>query len=66
MAVMFFDIGRMLFLAPTPDTADPLFALAITPDFYMHHLEVVDQDPARGSLYIIRWLKMPKNFLVPR
>jgi len=27
------------------------FALVITLDFYLHHVEVADQDPASGSLY---------------
>jgi len=26
-----------------------LFTLAITPGYYLHHVEVVDQDPASGS-----------------
>jgi len=40
----------MPFLAPTLDNTDPLFALAITPGFYLHHVEVADQDPASGYL----------------
>jgi len=41
----------MPFLAPTLDiNADPLFALVIAPGFYLHHVVVVDQDPASGSL----------------
>jgi len=40
-----------LFLAPTLDIADPLFALMMTPGLYLPHLEVADQDPASGSLY---------------
>jgi len=43
-------IGRMPFMAPTLDNADPLFALVITTGFYLHNVEVVDQDPASGSL----------------
>jgi len=50
MAVLFISIGGMPFLAPTLDNADPLFGLVITPDFYLHHVEVVDQDPASDSL----------------
>jgi len=34
MAVLFISIGRMLFLAPTLENADPLFALVVTPGFY--------------------------------
>jgi len=30
--------------------SDPLFALVTTPGFYLHHVEVEDQDPASGSL----------------
>jgi len=51
MAVLFIYIDRMLFMAPTLDNADPLFALVITPGFYLHHVEVADKDPASGSLY---------------
>jgi len=46
----FFFIGRMPFLAPTLDYADPIFILVITPGFYMHNEEVADQDPASGGL----------------
>jgi len=42
----------MSFLTPTLDNADPLFALVVTPGFYQHHVEVADQDPARGSLVV--------------
>jgi len=31
------------------DNFDRLFALMITPGFYLHHVEVVDQDIASGS-----------------
>jgi len=35
-----FYIGRMPFLAPTLDNADPLFALVITAGFfYLHHVD---------------------------
>jgi len=40
----------MFYLAPTLNDADPLFALVITPSFYLRNIEVVDQDPASGSL----------------
>jgi len=50
MAVQFIPIGRMPFLAPTGDNADPLFALVIPQYFYLHHVEVADQDPASASL----------------
>jgi len=48
MTVLFISIGRMSFLAPIFDNADQLFALVITPSFYLHHIEVVDQDPANA------------------
>jgi len=38
-------------LAATLVDANPLFTLVITQGFYLHHLEVVDQDPASGSLW---------------
>jgi len=41
----------MCFLAQTLDNADPLFALVETPGFYLHRVEVTDQDPASGSLF---------------
>jgi len=45
----------MPFLAPTldyaEDYADPLFDLMITPDFYLHHVQVADQNPANGSYF---------------
>jgi len=50
MALLFISIGRMPFLALTLDNADPLFVLVITPVFYMHEVEMADQDPACGSL----------------
>jgi len=50
LTVLFISIGRMPFLAPTLDNADPLFALVIKPGFYLHHVEVADLDPASGSL----------------
>jgi len=73
MVVLFFYIGQMPFLAPSLDNADPLFVLVITPGFCLHHVVVVDQDPASGSLYaemilyIIlfqeRWFKLHANLL---
>jgi len=50
VAVLFISIGQMPFLLPTLDNADPLFALVITAGFYLHHVEVADQDPASGSV----------------
>jgi len=51
IAVLFISIGRMPFLAPTLDNTDPLFALVVHQvSIDLHHLEVVDQDPASGSL----------------
>jgi len=49
-AVLFMSIGRMPYLAPTLENADSRYALVITPDFYLQHVEMVDQDPASGSL----------------
>jgi len=43
-AVLSIFIDRMPFLEPSLDNADPLFALVITPGFYIHHVEVADQD----------------------
>jgi len=40
----------MPFLAPSLDIVDLLFTLVVTPGFYLHHMEVADQDPASGSL----------------
>jgi len=50
MAVLFISISRMPFLAQVLDNLDLLLALVITPGFYLHHVEVADQDPASGSL----------------
>jgi len=36
-------------MAPSLDNADPLFALVISPVFYLHLEEVADQDPSSGS-----------------
>jgi len=44
------SIGRMPFLVPILDNTHLPFDLAITPGFYLRHVEVVDQDPASGSL----------------
>jgi len=38
IVVLFISIGRMPFLVPTLDNADPLFVLVITPGFYLHHI----------------------------
>jgi len=58
MPVLFISIRQMPFLAPTHDNVDLLFALVITQGalvqhqgFYLHHVEVADQDSASGSLY---------------
>jgi len=50
MTALFTFTGRMPFLAPKLDIADPLFAQVITPGFYLHRQELADQDPASGSL----------------
>jgi len=51
MAVLFISIGRMPFRLPTLDNADPVYAPMITPCFYLHHLDVADQDRA-GDSYV--------------
>jgi len=51
MAVLFILFDQMPFIVPTLDNAYPLFALVITPGFYLHHVEVANQDPASDSLY---------------
>jgi len=58
LAVLFVFIGRMPFVfivrMPFPpltvDNAYPLFALLITPGFYLNDVEVADKDPAYDSL----------------
>jgi len=49
MAVLFIFIDRVPFLALTLYSVDPFFALGIITGFYLHHVEVVDQDPASAS-----------------
>jgi len=49
MAVLFISIDRMPFMAPTLENADPLFTLVITPGFYLHYIEVMNENPASGS-----------------
>jgi len=39
MSLLFISIDRMPFLSPTLDDADPLFALVITPGFYLQKVE---------------------------
>jgi len=46
VAILCISIGRMPFLAPNLDNADPLFALVITPGFDLQHVEVADQGPS--------------------
>jgi len=50
MAFLVISIGELSLLAPTLDSADPLFALVKIPGFYLHNVEGADQDPASGSL----------------
>jgi len=50
MTVPFIFLRRMPFLAPILDYTDPLFALVMTPGFYLNYIEVADQDTTRGSL----------------
>jgi len=47
---LFTSIDWMPFLPPILNNANPLIALVIAPGFYLHHVVVVDQDPASGSL----------------
>jgi len=47
MTVLFISIDRMPFLH---HLLIRFFAVVITPGFYLHHVEVVAQDPASGSL----------------
>jgi len=42
----FISIGWMPFLAPTFDNFDSLFALVISLDFFLHCVDVADQDLA--------------------
>jgi len=49
-AALLIPLGRIPFLALTLDNANLLFAVVITPGFYLYHVEVADQDPASGSL----------------
>jgi len=50
VAALSITIDRMSFQVPTLDIADPLLARVITPGFYLHRVEVADQDLASGSL----------------
>jgi len=50
MTILFISIHQIPFLTSTVDNADTLFALVITPGFYLHHVEVVDQYPVIGNL----------------
>jgi len=47
----------MLFLAPTFDNAEPLFALVINNRFpsglHNYYIDVADQDPAIGSIHAL-------------
>jgi len=49
MTILFTSIGRMPFLTRTFDNAELLFALVKAPGFYLHHVQVADQDRAIGS-----------------
>jgi len=50
MAALFISIDRMPFLTPTLDSADNALRTGITPGFYLHHVEMTDQDPASSSV----------------
>jgi len=56
MANLFIFNSWMLFLAPAMDNADPLIVLEITLCFYLHRVEMVDQDSASGSLLAVSQL----------
>jgi len=51
VTVLFISLGPMAFLAPNLDNADPFFALIITPCFYLHPVEVADQDRVIVAVY---------------
>jgi len=51
MAPLFIFIERMPFMGPTLDNDNSHFALRLKPSFYLHHVEVVDQDPTSAQLY---------------
>jgi len=51
MVVLFISNDRKTFLACTIDNTDTSIALVIAPGFYLHHVEVADQNPASGSRY---------------
>jgi len=51
MADLIISIGRMPFLPPTIDNADPLFALVIIPGFSLYQVQV-KQDPGSGTLFL--------------
>jgi len=44
MVVVYFHLRDAL-PGTNLDNADALFALVITPGFYLHHIEVADEDP---------------------
>jgi len=50
MAVFVISMSPMQFLAPTLGNADPLFPLAGTKGFYLHCVEVANQEVASGNL----------------
>jgi len=50
MAILFLSICLLPFLTSKIDNPDPLFALVITPGFYLHPVDVADQDPASDRL----------------
>jgi len=54
----FFFIGWIPFIASNLDHGYLLFVLVMTPGFYLHNVEVADQDPASGSLSISRYICM--------
>jgi len=57
---LFISIDQLPFLASTIENADPLFAMVITPGYYLHYVEVADQDPVSGSLEDLRDIKHSK------
>jgi len=51
MAVLFNSIDRMAFLPSTLGNADPLFTPVITSPFYLHNVDLADQDQASGRVF---------------
>jgi len=50
---LFIFIRRVSYSELTPDNADQLFALVISPGLYLHHIEVAYQDPANRNTFAV-------------